>query len=59
MFHERLQQYECDYCHRLIERSEPVRFDDGKVFCFRRNGTSRCHEEYEREQVANLDYEDD
>lgn len=33
MFQRRYQQYECDECHKLIPKSHPVRFHNGKHFC--------------------------
>jgi hypothetical protein len=57
MFHQRLQQYSCDQCERLIPRSEPVLlhdFGDGsRHFCEPEHGGD-CRREYEQELVADL-----
>ena len=33
MYQQRLQCYECDECHALIPKSQPVRFHDGRHYC--------------------------
>lgn len=58
MYHERLQQYSCDYCERMIPRSEPFTvvtddLGDIKHFC-RPTDHSDCQKAYEIELVADL-----
>lgn len=33
MYHNRLQQFECDECRHLVEKKKPVIYEKGRHFC--------------------------
>jgi len=58
MFHQRMQQYSCDQCERMIPRSEPVQITTDELgeichFC-QPSDSADCKAAYEQELVADL-----